>query len=65
LLDHAVGALHLTIGLWVCHGRPIDTDLELVAELQELSARELGPVIGDDVVGQSKPVNYVGEERYG
>jgi hypothetical protein len=39
--------------------------VELLAELQELSARELGPVVGDDGVGHSKPVNDVGEERYG
>jgi hypothetical protein len=65
LQDHAFGTLHLTIGLWVCHGRPIDADMELVVELQELSARELGPVVGDDGVGHSKLVNDVGEERYG
>jgi hypothetical protein len=45
LQDHAVGTLHPTIGLWVCYGRPIDADVELVTELQELSARELGPVV--------------------
>jgi hypothetical protein len=39
--------------------------MELVAELQELSAHELGPVVGDDGVGHSKPVDDVGEERYG
>jgi hypothetical protein len=39
--------------------------VELVAELQELSARELGPIVGDDGVGHSKPVNDVGEECYG
>jgi hypothetical protein len=39
--------------------------VELVAELQELSGRELGPVVGDDGVGHSKPVDDVDEERYG
>jgi hypothetical protein len=39
--------------------------VELVAELQELSARELAPVVGDDGVGHSKPVDDVGEECYG
>jgi hypothetical protein len=40
-------------------------DVELVTELQELSARELGPIVSDDRVGHSKPVNDVGEEHYG
>jgi hypothetical protein len=44
LQDHAVGALHLTVGLWACHGRPVDMDVDIVAELQEFSARELGPL---------------------
>jgi hypothetical protein len=46
------------------HGRPIHTDVELVAKLHELSARELGPVVGDDGVGHSKPVDDVSEERH-
>jgi hypothetical protein len=57
--------LHLTAGLWMRHGRPIDADVELVAELQELSARELGPVVGDDGVRDPEPVDDVGEERHG
>jgi hypothetical protein len=64
LYDHAVGALHLTIGLWVRHGRPIHADVKLVAELQELPADELGPVVGDDGVRHPKPVDDVGEERH-
>jgi hypothetical protein len=39
--------------------------VELVTELQELSAREFGPIVGDDGVGHSKPVDDVSEERYG
>jgi hypothetical protein len=39
--------------------------VELVAKLQELSARKLGPVVGDDGVGHSKAVDDVGEECYG
>jgi hypothetical protein len=38
--------------------------MELVAELQELPARELGPVVGDDGVGHSEAVDDVGEERH-
>jgi hypothetical protein len=43
------------------HGRPIDADVELVTELQELSARELGPVVGDDGVRDPEPLDDVGE----
>jgi hypothetical protein len=48
----------------MCHGRPIDADVELVTEILELSARELGPIVGDDGVRHSKLVDDVGEERY-
>jgi hypothetical protein len=47
------------------NGRPIHTDVVLVAELQELPASELGPVVGDDGVRHPEPVNDVGEERHG
>jgi hypothetical protein len=36
----------------------------IVAELQELSASELGAVVGDDGVRHSKPVDDVGDELY-
>jgi hypothetical protein len=38
--------------------------VELVTELQEFSARELGPVVGDDGVGHSKAMDDIGEERH-
>jgi hypothetical protein len=38
--------------------------VEFIAELQELYARELGPIVGDDGVRHSKPMNDVGEERH-
>jgi hypothetical protein len=47
------------------HGRPIDVDVELIAELQELSASELGPIVGDDGINDPEPVDDVGEERHG
>jgi hypothetical protein len=47
------------------HGCPIDADVELVAELQEFPAGELGPGIGDDGVGHLEPVDDFGEERHG
>jgi hypothetical protein len=46
------------------HGCPVHADVELVAEFQELSARELGPVVRDDGVGHSEAVDDVGEERH-
>jgi hypothetical protein len=36
--------------------------MELVAELQELPASELRPVVGDDRIRHPEPVDYVGEE---
>jgi hypothetical protein len=39
--------------------------VELVAELQELPAGELRPVVGDDGVGHPEPVDDVGEECHG
>jgi hypothetical protein len=47
------------------HGRPIDKDVELAAELQEFSASDLGPVVDDDGVRDPEPVDDVGEERHG
>jgi hypothetical protein len=35
-----------------------------LSQNSEFSARELGPVVGDDVVGHSKAVDDVGEERH-
>jgi hypothetical protein len=55
----------LTIGLWVRYDRPVHTNVVFVAEFQEFSAGELGPVVGDNGVGHSEPVDDVGEERYG
>jgi hypothetical protein len=48
----------------MCDSCPIHADVVLVAELEELPAGELGPVVGDDRVGHPKPVDDVGEERY-
>jgi hypothetical protein len=48
----------------MCDGRPVHADVELVAELQELSDGELRPVVCDDGVGDPEPVNDVDEERH-
>jgi hypothetical protein len=37
----------------------------LIAEIQELSAGELGAVVGDDDIGDPKPMDDVGEEKDG
>jgi hypothetical protein len=38
--------------------------VEFIAKLQEFPARELGPIVGDDGVRHSKPINDFGEERH-
>ena len=38
-------------------------DVKPITEVQELFASELCTVIGDDDVGYSKSVDYVGEEE--
>jgi hypothetical protein len=45
LQDHAVGTFYLAVGLWVCHGCPIHTDVEFVAELQEFPAVNWDPLL--------------------
>src|SRR6185312_15514930 len=62
LEDHAIGTLHLPVRLWVCHSRPVHTYVEAVAERQELLARELGAVVGDNRVRDLEPEDDVGEE---
>jgi len=47
------------------HCGPVHTDVMLIVEVQELLARELSAVVGDDDVGDPKPVNDVGEEKDG
>ena len=49
----------------VRHSRPVHTDVEIVAEPQELLACELSAVIRDDRIWDSEPVDYVGEELHG
>jgi hypothetical protein len=49
----------------MCDNRPIYADVVLVAELQELPAGELGPIVGGDGIRHPEPVDDVSEERYG
>jgi hypothetical protein len=49
----------LTVGLWTRHDCLINEDVELVAELQEIPASELGPVVSDDGVRDPELVDDV------
>jgi hypothetical protein len=48
----------------VSHGGPGHPDVVILAEVQELSASELGAVVGDDGVRDPKVMDDVGEERH-
>jgi hypothetical protein len=46
--------LYLPIRRGVSHGGPVHPDVVILAEVQELSAGELGAVVGDDGVRDPK-----------
>jgi hypothetical protein len=48
--------------LGVSHGGPVHPDVVTLAEIQELSAGELGVVVGDDGVQDPEAMDDVGEE---
>jgi hypothetical protein len=54
LEDHAICSLCLPICVRVSERYPIDLDSVPVSEIQELLAREVGAVVGDDGVGHTK-----------
>jgi hypothetical protein len=54
LQNHAVSTLYLPIRHGVSHGGPFHPDVVILAEVQELSAGELGAVVGDDGVRDPK-----------
>jgi hypothetical protein len=56
---------HLAICPWVSHSQPEHTDVMVVVEFQEPFAGELGVVVRDDVVGNPKAMDDVGEEQRG
>jgi hypothetical protein len=64
LQDHAVGTLYLPICHGVSHGGPVHLDVVILTEVQELSAGELGAVVGGDGVRDPKVMDDVGEERH-
>jgi hypothetical protein len=49
----------------MCDGRPIHTDVVVIAKFQEFSAGKLGAIVGDDEVRHSKPVDDVRKEGHG
>ena len=55
--------LYLAICPRMSHGRPGHTDVVVVAERQEFVAGELRPIIGDDGVWNSEPVDDISEEQ--
>jgi hypothetical protein len=64
LQNHAVGTLYLPIRHGVSYGGPVHPDVVVLAEVQELPAGELGALVGDDGVWDSKAMDDVGEERH-
>jgi hypothetical protein len=62
LQNHAVGTFYLPIRHGVSHGGPVHPDVVILAEVQELSAGELGVVVGDDGVRDPEVMDDVGEE---
>jgi len=65
LQNHVVGMLDLAVSSRVGYCRPVHTDVMLIAEVQELFAGERNAVVGDDDVGNPKPVDDVGEKKDG
>jgi hypothetical protein len=62
LQNHAVGTFYLPIRHGVCHGGLVHPDVVVFTEVQELSASELGAIVGDDGVRDPEVMDDVGEE---
>jgi hypothetical protein len=56
--------LYLPIRHGVSYDVPVHTDVVVLAEVQELLASELGAIVSDDGVRDSKAMDDVGEERH-
>jgi hypothetical protein len=63
LQDHVVRPLNLPVCLWVSSSGPVQTDVVIVAEVEEFLPSELGFVVGDDRFGYAEAIDDVGEER--
>jgi hypothetical protein len=46
------------------YGRPEHTDVVAIAEIQKLFTSELGAIVHDDAVGNSKAVDDVGKKEH-
>jgi hypothetical protein len=64
LYNHAIGTLHLALGLWMCNSWPIHMDVVVIAEFLELYAGELGAGVGYDGVWYPEPMDDVCEEQH-
>jgi hypothetical protein len=64
LQNHTVGTLYLPIRHGVSHDGPVHLDVVILAEVQELSAGELGAIVGDDGVRDPEAMDDVGEGRH-
>jgi hypothetical protein len=56
--------LHLPIRHGVSYGGPVDTDVVVLAEVQELLPSELRAIVGDVGVRDPKAMDDVCEERH-
>jgi hypothetical protein len=65
LEDHPVRTLNLPVGAWVYDQCLVDPDPVSISKLQELLAYEVGPVVYDDDVGHTEPVDNVKKELDG
>jgi hypothetical protein len=57
LKDFCVGSLHLAIALWVSNGGTTDFYAKIFTVPLEYAVGELGPVISDDPVWDTKPAD--------
>ena len=56
--------MSLARSTWVSYGRPDHVDVVVVTERQKFMSGELCPIVGDDGVWNSEPVDDVREEQY-
>ena len=54
--------LNLTISTWVSDRGPVDPDAVYITKVQKLLPGEVSPMVSDDVVRNTKPVDDVEEE---
>ena len=52
----------LTVGTWVSDRGPVDSDAVSITKVQELFPSEVSPMVSDDAVRNTEPVDVVEEE---